>query len=53
MAKGLAEATSAEEADIKAYDALMTAKKKEVAAQTAAIEHKAVRSGNWPWRSYI
>merc|ERR1719329_1266118 len=45
MAKGLAEATSAEEADIKAYDALMTAKKKEVAAQTAAIEQKTVRSG--------
>jgi chromosome segregation ATPase len=45
MAKGLAEATSAEEADIKAYDALMTAKKKEVAAQTVAIEQKTVRSG--------
>merc|ERR1719329_1463210 len=45
MAKGLAEATSAEEADIKAYDALMTAKKKEVAAQIAAIEQKTVRSG--------
>jgi len=45
MAKGLAEATSAEEADIKAYDALMAAKKKEVAAQTAAIEQKIVRSG--------
>lgn len=45
MAKGLAEATSAEAAEIKAYDALMTAKKKEVAAQTAAIEQKTVRSG--------
>merc|ERR1719322_399948 len=38
MAKGLQEATAAEDADIKSYKAMMAAKTEEVAALTAAIE---------------
>jgi septal ring factor EnvC (AmiA/AmiB activator) len=45
MAKSLAEATEAEKSDATSYEALVAAKKKEVAAQTAAIEEKTVRSG--------
>merc|ERR1719401_2882238 len=46
MNKDLAEATAAEEAAIKAYDELMAAKAKEVAALTKAIEEKMVRLGD-------
>jgi septal ring factor EnvC (AmiA/AmiB activator) len=45
MAKGLSEETAAEEAAIAAYDGLMAAKKKEVAALTKSIEEKSVRTG--------
>merc|ERR1719230_1853119 len=45
MAKSLADATAAENAAITAYDELMAAKTKEVAACTAAIEDKTVRVG--------
>merc|ERR1719264_864051 len=45
MAKGLAEATSQEEAAIKSYKAMMAAKMKEVAALTAAIESKLKKIG--------
>jgi len=45
MAKGLAEATAAEEAAIAEYAELTAAKKKEVAALTQAIEEKSVRVG--------
>jgi len=45
MAKGLAEATAAEKADVEGYNELMAAKKKEIAALTSAIEEKTVRSG--------
>jgi len=45
MFAGLKEATATEETAIKEYDALMAAKKKEVAALTAAIEEKSVRVG--------
>mmetsp|Transcript_44448 Transcript_44448/g.73896 ORF Transcript_44448/g.73896 Transcript_44448/m.73896 type:complete len:705 (-) Transcript_44448:46-2160(-) len=46
MAKGLAEAEAAEAAAIKAYEALMAAKTKEVKALTSAIEEKTVRVGD-------
>jgi DNA repair exonuclease SbcCD ATPase subunit len=45
MTAGLADATSTENAAIKAYDELMAAKTKEIDALTAAIEAKTVRSG--------
>jgi chromosome segregation ATPase len=45
MAKSLAEATEAEKGDSASYEALIAAKKKEIAAQTAAIEEKSVRCG--------
>merc|ERR1712113_1212720 len=45
MKKGAAEAAAAEEAAIKTYDALMAAKKKEVAALTKEIETKLERVG--------
>merc|ERR1719343_871146 len=45
MSKELAEATSAENAAIKAYEELMAAKEKEVTALSAAIEEKSVRIG--------
>jgi chromosome segregation ATPase len=45
MAKDLAEATAAEKDEAEGYTSLMAAKKKEVAALTAAIEEKTVRSG--------
>jgi septal ring factor EnvC (AmiA/AmiB activator) len=45
MKKDLADATSSEEGAIKTFDELMAAKKKEVAALTAAIESKTIRSG--------
>jgi len=45
MAKGLVEATAAEEAAIKEFKALMSAKMKEVAALTAAIENKLQKIG--------
>merc|ERR1719478_359765 len=45
MNKDLAEATSAENAAIKAFDELMAAKEKEVNALTKAIEEKMVRLG--------
>eukprot|EP00419_Tripos_fusus_P042404 CAMPEP_0172790290 /NCGR_PEP_ID=MMETSP1074-20121228/207889_1 /TAXON_ID=2916 /ORGANISM="Ceratium fusus, Strain PA161109" /LENGTH=715 /DNA_ID=CAMNT_0013627335 /DNA_START=50 /DNA_END=2197 /DNA_ORIENTATION=+ len=45
MKKGAAEAAAAEEAAIKTYDALMAAKKKEVAALTKQIETKLERVG--------
>jgi len=45
MAKGLAAATSAEEAAIKSYEELMAAKTKEVNALSQAIEKKTVRIG--------
>ena len=46
MAKGLAEATAAEESAIKSYDELMAAKTKEVTVLTAAIETKMERIGS-------
>jgi len=46
MNADLAEATSAENAAIKAYEELMAAKEKEVNALTKAIEEKMVRLGN-------
>merc|ERR1719247_982721 len=46
MNKDLAEATSNENAAIKAYNELMAAKEKEVNALTQAIEEKMVRLGN-------
>merc|ERR1719316_413878 len=45
MNKELAEATTAENAAIKAYEELMAAKEKEVNALTKAIEEKMVRLG--------
>lgn len=45
MAKGLAEAIAEEEAAIVAFEELMVAKKKEVAALTKSIEEKTVRMG--------
>jgi len=45
MKKGAAEAAAAEEAAIKTYDALIAAKKKEVAALTKQIETKLERVG--------
>jgi len=45
MNKDLAEATSAENASIKAFNELMAAKEKEVGALTKAIEEKMVRLG--------
>jgi len=45
MAAGLADATAAEETAIANYDDLMSAKTKEVAALTASIEEKTVRTG--------
>merc|ERR1719326_1373592 len=45
MEKDMGEALAAEEAAIKAYEELMAAKKKEVAALTKAIEEKLVRVG--------
>ena len=46
MAKGLAEATAAEEAAIKSYGELMAAKKQEVIVLTKAIETKMERIGS-------
>merc|ERR1719183_3094232 len=46
MNKDLAEATSAEESTIKAYDELMAAKEREVKALTKSIEEKMVRVGD-------
>eukprot|EP00448_Togula_jolla_P007805 CAMPEP_0170613858 /NCGR_PEP_ID=MMETSP0224-20130122/24493_1 /TAXON_ID=285029 /ORGANISM="Togula jolla, Strain CCCM 725" /LENGTH=672 /DNA_ID=CAMNT_0010939481 /DNA_START=56 /DNA_END=2070 /DNA_ORIENTATION=- len=45
MAKGLSEATAAEEASIKAFEELTAAKEKEIAALTQQIEEKSVRVG--------
>mmetsp|Transcript_27906 Transcript_27906/g.48586 ORF Transcript_27906/g.48586 Transcript_27906/m.48586 type:complete len:705 (+) Transcript_27906:124-2238(+) len=45
MSGGLAQAEAAEAASIKAYEALMAAKAKEVKALTSAIEEKTVRVG--------
>jgi len=45
MEKNLAEITAAEEEAIKTFDALMAAKKKEVDANTAALESKLERVG--------
>mmetsp|Transcript_55135 Transcript_55135/g.101093 ORF Transcript_55135/g.101093 Transcript_55135/m.101093 type:complete len:727 (+) Transcript_55135:55-2235(+) len=45
MTKELTEATTAEDASIKSYEALMAAKKKEIAALTSAIEDKTERLG--------
>jgi len=45
MAKGLSEATAAEEAAIAEYEELSSAKAKEVAALTQSIEEKSVRTG--------
>jgi chromosome segregation ATPase len=45
MSAGLADATAAEEAAIQTYDALMNAKKKEVAALSAQIEAEIKRIG--------
>merc|ERR1719157_504714 len=45
MSASLADATSAENAAIAAYDSLMAAKAKEINALTAAIESKMTRSG--------
>jgi len=45
MAKGLAEATAAENASITNFDELMAAKKKEVGALTASIETKMQKVG--------
>jgi len=46
MAKNLGEATAAEEKAVKLYDALMTAKKKEVTALSKDIETKLERIGS-------
>merc|ERR1719327_1812237 len=46
MNADLAEATSAENASIKAYEELMAAKEKEVNALTKSIEEKMVRLGD-------
>jgi len=46
MAKGLEEATAAETESIKNYEALMTAKKKEVETLTAQIEEEQTRIGD-------
>eukprot|EP00928_Gymnodinium_smaydae_P032227 TRINITY_DN233_c0_g1_i5.p1 TRINITY_DN233_c0_g1~~TRINITY_DN233_c0_g1_i5.p1 ORF type:complete len:724 (-),score=280.14 TRINITY_DN233_c0_g1_i5:92-2263(-) len=45
MNKDFADATATEEASIKSHEELMAAKKKEVAALTASIEEKTVRTG--------
>eukprot|EP00928_Gymnodinium_smaydae_P032225 TRINITY_DN233_c0_g1_i3.p1 TRINITY_DN233_c0_g1~~TRINITY_DN233_c0_g1_i3.p1 ORF type:complete len:721 (-),score=252.79 TRINITY_DN233_c0_g1_i3:56-2218(-) len=45
MSKDLSEATASEEASIKSFEELMAAKTKEVAALTASIEEKTVRTG--------
>jgi len=45
MSKDLADATSEEEASVQAYEALMAAKKKEVAALTATVETKTEDAG--------
>jgi predicted nucleic acid-binding Zn-ribbon protein len=45
MKKSLSDATSAEEASIKAFDELMSAKSKEVEALTASIEAKTTQIG--------
>jgi len=45
MAKGLADATSAENDSLANFDALMAAKTKEVQTLTSAIEEKSVRTG--------
>merc|ERR1712151_693884 len=45
MAKGLSEETAAEEAAIAAFEEMMAAKKKEIAAHTGAIETKTVQTG--------
>lgn len=45
MSKALADSTADEEAAIKSYDELMSAKTKEVNALSAAIEKKTTRSG--------
>merc|ERR1719236_180004 len=45
MSASLAEATSAEQAAITAYDSLMASKTKEINALTKAIESKMTRSG--------
>jgi septal ring factor EnvC (AmiA/AmiB activator) len=45
MEKSLTEATAAERTSIVDYDALMAAKKKEIAALTNAIEKKSIREG--------
>jgi septal ring factor EnvC (AmiA/AmiB activator) len=46
MSASLAEATSAEQAAISAYDSLMASKTKEINALTKAIESKMTRSGS-------
>lgn len=46
MAKGLADETATEEAAIKAFEGLMSAKKKEVEALTVSIEDKSIRVGD-------
>mmetsp|Transcript_18419 Transcript_18419/g.43290 ORF Transcript_18419/g.43290 Transcript_18419/m.43290 type:complete len:725 (+) Transcript_18419:56-2230(+) len=46
MAQGLADATAAEKEAIASYEALMAAKKKEVATLSAQIEDKMMRVGN-------
>merc|ERR1719395_114042 len=46
MSASLAEATSAEQAAISAYDSLMASKTKEINALTKAIEAKMTRSGS-------
>merc|ERR1719247_770690 len=45
MSKSLADATATEEAAIKDHAALVSAKTKEIAAHTSAIEEKTVRHG--------
>merc|ERR1719230_2572545 len=45
MAKGLSEETATEESAIASYEALMAAKKDEVAALTSSIETKTVQTG--------
>jgi len=45
FAKDLAEETAAEEAAVKAYEELVSAKKKEISALTSAVEAKTVQSG--------
>merc|ERR1719230_2039771 len=45
FAKGLAEETAAEEAAVKSYEELVSAKKKEISALTASVEEKTVQSG--------